>query len=486
MTPRTRRLALLAAFAVAAGVAPATASAAFDGSLCPQGTGVLEPADGRLCVIGDRPYGYPDITLTDGSRTRTFAKPANAPAFTGAQVLSREPAPASTLRFDLFRDDANQHAPVVIVEQGGSWLRYEDPILGSYGGNRSWGEHVAKYLAYRGFVAITSDVMSASQHEIRRMGLDPIAREGQRNRQTLVRLLRAEHERFGIDPDRIYATGESAGGAEALRLALRSEDTGDVAARRLGGVNDAATSSHIRGAVAIGASDCGVPGLKPEKLIAGRKVFDWRGDWLKYLAAPDIAPVYSSQVTTFSPSLLTGGAPKYRWTGGAHDEVLDFDTDKGFSTCGPSTTSKVGDAPFAIVSGVNDELLPIENPLRTCGQYLPPADPRRLCDGFYGMASPNTFHGGLHIDEKTDYLASRTWAGNLPLSAWPKNLQTWPGIGGDHWMVLPPFSNGSYPSKNYDPRLSWDDEVLEIRFAWFCEHGAKADLPECANAKPPA
>lgn len=483
MTSRARSLALLAAVAVTATVAPATAPAAFDGAACPQGTGALEPADGKLCIIDARPYGYPDITLTDGKTNTVRKRPATAAAFPPDKILGGQAPPASSLLFTYYRDDLNQKAPVVIVEHGGSWLKYEDPLLGSYGGSRGWGDPTAKFMAYRGFVAITSDAVAGNQNQIRKMGLEAIAREGQRNRQTLVRLLRTEHERFGIDPDRIYVTGESAGGAEALRLALRSEDTGSVANRRLVGINDGATSSHIRGAFVVGASDCGFPGVLPEKLRAGRKVFNWQGNWSKYFLAPNIAPVHSTKVTTLSPSLLQNGAPAYRWTGGPQDEALDFETDKGFGTCGPSDASTAGDAPFGLASGVHDEILPISNVTKTCQLYLPPKDPRGLCDAYYAMDSPNTYYGGLDIKSITDYAVRKVWAGNLPLAQWPKDLQTWPGIGADHWMILPPFKKGANPVKNYDHRLSWAGEDLAIRFAWFCKHGA--DVPLCSSPEAP-
>lgn len=479
MRPRRPVLTLLAGLLAAAAIAPA-ARADFDPAQCIEGPSVLEPADGKLCTIRDRPYGYPDVTLTDGKTSTVRKRPAGEPAFAAADVLGKKAAPATSLRFDYYRDDRNQSAPVVIVEHGGSWLQYEDPIFGKFAGGRGWGDAVARYMAYRGFVAITSDTVSANQNQIRKMGLDPVAREGQRNRQTLIRLLKAQHDRFGIDPDRIYATGESAGGAEALRLALRSEDVGSVANRRLVGIDDSGITSTIRGAMAIGAADCGFPGAKPERLIAGRKIFDWKGDWMKYFVAPNIAPVYSTKVATYSPSLLQGGMPLYRWTNGAHDAVLDFDTDKGYSTCGPSNASTAGDAPFGIVNGVHDELLPIDNARATCSMYLPPNDPRGLCDAFYGMDSPTSYYGGLNVDAIADVGTRKTWEGNTALSAWPSNLQTWPGIGGDHWIILPPFTKGRSPVKDYNPKYSWADEDLAIRFAWFCKQGA--DLPLCASA----
>ena len=481
MSPRTAAITFLAA--CAALLTPGVAAAAFDGSFCAEGAAVLEPADGKLCTVGDRPYGYPDVTLTDGKKTTVRKRPANEPAFPAAKILGGQAAPATSLRFSLFRDDLNQKAPVVIVQHGGSWMSYEDPIFGKIAGNRSWGDAVAKYMAYRGFVAITSDVVSASQNEIRHMGLETIAREGQRNRQTLIRLLKTEHERFGIDPDRIYAAGESAGGAEALRLALRSDDVGSAANRRLVGIDDSGVTSQIRGAASIGAADCGFPGALPEKLRAGRKVFDWRGDWMRYLVAPNIAPVYSTKVATLSPSLLQSRMPAYRWTGGAHDAVLDFSTEKGFGTCGPSNASTQGDAPFLMINGLHDELLPIANGTKTCELYLPPKDPRGLCDAFYAMESPTTYYGGMRLDGSVTGLPRKQWDGNLPLSQWPSNLQTWPGIGGDHWIVLPPFTKGRTVSKNYDPKLSWADEDLAIRFAWFCKQGA--DVPLCSSVQPP-
>ncbi|MBJ7330027.1 MAG: hypothetical protein JHC95_09030 [Solirubrobacteraceae bacterium] len=468
----------------ACAVAPSAASAAFDGNLCDEGASVLTAGDGKLCTIRDRPYGYPHVALTDTAGTTTYRKrPVGEPAFPAANILGGKAAPATSLRFDLMRDDTNQNAPVVIVEHGGSWMEYNDPLFGKFAGGRGWGEPTARYMAYRGFVAVTSDTVTANQNQIKRMGLDTVAREGQRNRQTLIRLLKAEHERFGIDPNRIYATGESAGGAEALRLALRSEDQGDVAARRLVGIDDSGVDSTVRGAFATGGADCGFPGAKPELLRAGRKVFSLTGDWVKYFAAPNLMPVFSTKVATYSPSLLQSRMPFYKWTNGAHDQVLDFETDKGFSTCGPSKASSQGDAPFGLLNGAKDELLPIENSIETCAMYLPPRDPRGLCDAFYAIDSPNTYYGGLNIDATTDYAARHTWDGNLALAEWPTNLTTWPGMGADHWMTMAPFAKTGAPAKNYDPKLSWGDEDFAIRFAWFCKHGA--NVPLCSSVQAP-
>lgn len=112
-------------------------------------------------------------------------------------------------------------------------------------------------------------------------GMDATLREAQRNVQTLVRMLKVNKDRFGIDPARISVYGESFGGITAIRVATRSDDAGDVAARQAttsvdtGGstLGSTGVDSSIYRAIAVGASDC--PGSGSPVLMREGVPWNW-------------------------------------------------------------------------------------------------------------------------------------------------------------------------------------------------------------------
>lgn len=112
-------------------------------------------------------------------------------------------------------------------------------------------------------------------------GMDATLREAQRNVQTLVRMLKVNRDRFGIDPAKISVYGESFGGVTAIRVATRPDDAGDVAARQAttsvgtGGstLGSTGVDSSIYRAIAVAASEC--PGTGSPILMREGVPWNW-------------------------------------------------------------------------------------------------------------------------------------------------------------------------------------------------------------------
>jgi acetyl esterase/lipase len=81
------------------------------------------------------------------------------------------------------------------------------------GGTRAQFEHHAKYLSQRGMVCFLADYRTKKSH-----GTSPI--EAVKDAKSALRFLRANASKFQIDPDRIIASGGSAGGHLAATTAL--------------------------------------------------------------------------------------------------------------------------------------------------------------------------------------------------------------------------------------------------------------------------
>ncbi len=90
---------------------------------------------------------------------------------------------------------AGDHRPAIVFFFGGGWRN----------GNPAQFESQAKYLAGRGMVAARADYRVKSRQDV--TPVDCVA-----DARAAVRWLRENAEKFGIDPDRIVASGGSAGG----------------------------------------------------------------------------------------------------------------------------------------------------------------------------------------------------------------------------------------------------------------------------------
>jgi len=98
---------------------------------------------------------------------------------------------------------ASDHRPAVLFFFGGGWK----------GGSPGQFLPQSLYLAQRGMVAIPCDYRVLSRHGV-------LPQDCLRDAKAAIRWARANAARFGIDPDRIVAGGESAGGHLAAAVAL--------------------------------------------------------------------------------------------------------------------------------------------------------------------------------------------------------------------------------------------------------------------------
>jgi acetyl esterase/lipase len=102
---------------------------------------------------------------------------------------------------DIYRPQGAQQAPLVVFWYGGSWQQ----------GSKDYYRFVGQSLARRGFVAILPDYRLAPDYPFPAFVEDAAS---------AVRWARNHAEEFGGDPNRIYISGHSAGGYNALMLAL--------------------------------------------------------------------------------------------------------------------------------------------------------------------------------------------------------------------------------------------------------------------------
>jgi pectinesterase len=131
--------------------------------------------------------------------------------------------PNKKMKLDLFisRNPFSKPVPVIVCIHGGGW----------HVNRRIWFEPFAKYLASRGFAAVTIDY-----RKLPAVGILECVHDSK----AAVRWVRANAKLFGIDPDRIGALGASAG-AQMAALLGTSADVPDL--------EGAGGNSHISSAV---------------------------------------------------------------------------------------------------------------------------------------------------------------------------------------------------------------------------------------------
>jgi acetyl esterase/lipase len=114
--------------------------------------------------------------------------------------------------FDLYEpksDSGRINRPAVLAIHGGAWK----------GGDKAWGEQFADELCPFGYVVISINYRLSSQPN----ATWPAQIE---DVQKALRYVRANAERFRIDPNRIASLGMSAGGHLATMVALRDDPAG--------------------------------------------------------------------------------------------------------------------------------------------------------------------------------------------------------------------------------------------------------------------
>jgi acetyl esterase/lipase len=114
--------------------------------------------------------------------------------------------------FDFYQPKADSdrvNRPAILVIHGGAWR----------GGDKAWGEQFAEELCPSGYVVFSINYRVSTRPN----GRWPAQIE---DVQKALRYIRANAQRFGIDPGRVASLGMSAGGHLATMVALRDDPAG--------------------------------------------------------------------------------------------------------------------------------------------------------------------------------------------------------------------------------------------------------------------
>lgn len=126
-------------------------------------------------------------------------------------VVYSEPG-GEKLRMDIYRPEGEGPHPAVLLVHGGGWL----------GGSKAGHQGTGEWLARNGYVACSIDYRLAPQYPY------PAALD---DCQRAVRWVRAHAREYGINPKRVGALGDSAGGHLVALIGVR--DTRDNSDREL-------------------------------------------------------------------------------------------------------------------------------------------------------------------------------------------------------------------------------------------------------------
>ncbi|MBI1368929.1 MAG: alpha/beta hydrolase fold domain-containing protein [Planctomycetes bacterium] len=134
-----------------------------------------------------------------------------------AQAMPYKTIDGTTLNLYLYKPadwQASDHRPVIVFFFGGGWKA---------GSPRQF-EHQCEYFASRGMVAITADYRVASRQNVKAVDCVTDAKSA-------IRFVRAHAAQLGVDPNRIVASGGSAGGhiAACTGVIDKFDDTGEEA-----------------------------------------------------------------------------------------------------------------------------------------------------------------------------------------------------------------------------------------------------------------
>lgn len=131
--------------------------------------------------------------------------PAYPPTISGAQVETYKTIGDVEMRLWIFTPDghhSDDHSPAIVFFFGGGWR----------GGSPTHFTKHCEYLAARGMVAVAADYRVSSRHGV-------TANHCVEDAKSAMRWLRKHCDRLGIDPNRIVASGGSAGGHLAAATA---------------------------------------------------------------------------------------------------------------------------------------------------------------------------------------------------------------------------------------------------------------------------
>ncbi len=149
--------------------------------------------------------------------SQQITTPAYPPSMPGAQVETYKTIGDVDMRVWIFTPvghSANDCRPAIVFFFGGGWK----------GGNPNQFIRHCEYLAARGMVAIAADYRVSSRHGV-------TANLCVEDAKSVVRWIRKHGDRLGIDPNRIAASGGSAGGhlaAATATLAMNDDAKDDL------------------------------------------------------------------------------------------------------------------------------------------------------------------------------------------------------------------------------------------------------------------
>jgi acetyl esterase/lipase len=193
---------------------------------------------------------------------------------------------------DVYCPQGAQQAPVMMFWYGGSWQQ----------GSKDYYRFVGQALARRGFVAILPDYRLAPDHPFPAFVEDAAS---------AVRWARDHSEEFGGDPNRIYISGHSAGGHNALMLALdpRYLDAVGLAPSDLAGVVSLAGPTgleNLRGEALKGVFPRAIPddAFSPLALVVRHAEME---PPILLMIGLDDNVIYASSVARLADAIRAGG-----------------------------------------------------------------------------------------------------------------------------------------------------------------------------------
>ncbi len=219
-------------------------------------------------------YGRADLSFTAGQNGATYS------------LLDR-----SSLQLTYRRPAGTGPFPVVVLLHGGGW------VGGAPSDMNAW----AKYLNSQGYavampryllmpLASTKTyyvpqwwgsmpvlVNASNTISTGNVTIEQISQESQREVQTAIRYLRVNATALKINKNKIYAFGQSAGGVTAIRVANRPTDVGDKTIRDFSTAQQA-ESSTVKAAGSLVGFECVPPEVRPATIPVQMST----GVWVTY------------------------------------------------------------------------------------------------------------------------------------------------------------------------------------------------------------
>jgi acetyl esterase/lipase len=193
---------------------------------------------------------------------------------------------------DVYRPHEARQAPVMVFWYGGSWRH----------GSKDYYRFTGQSLARRGFVAILPDYRLAPDHPFPAFVEDAAS---------AVRWARDHSKEFGGDPNRIYISGHSAGGHNALMLALdpRYLDAVGLTPSDLAGVVSLAGPTgleNLRGEALKGVFPYAIPDEAFSPIALAARHAEMAPPILLMIGLDDDV-IYASSVAKLADAIRAGG-----------------------------------------------------------------------------------------------------------------------------------------------------------------------------------